>query len=133
MPTSPDEPDAMQLDALSDNGPIMLGGLTDPDPVLVASVLNRAEVSTIGAATEFLYSGANPIQTGVVAGTIDPVRAAVVKGRVLNRLFQPLSGVTVSVLGRPELGQTLSRVDGGYDLAVNGGGAVSGVGCGCAS
>ena len=40
MPTSPDEPDAMQLDALSDNGPIMLEALTDPDPALVASPLN---------------------------------------------------------------------------------------------
>jgi hypothetical protein len=40
MPTSPDEPDPMQLDALSDNGPIMLGALGDPDPVLVAWPLN---------------------------------------------------------------------------------------------
>jgi RHS repeat-associated protein len=96
-----------------------------PDPVLVASVLNRTEVSTIGAATEFLYSGTDPIQTGVAPGTIDPVRAAVVKGRVLDRQLQPLGGVTVSILGHPELGQTLSRADGGYDLAVNGGGEVT--------
>ena len=100
------------------------GGLP-PDPSIVASVVNRAEVTTIGDATAFLYTGANPIQTGVVAGTINPVRAGVVRGRVLDRTLQPLSGATVTILGHPELGQTLSRADGGYDLAVNGGGELT--------
>ncbi|MDQ2667466.1 MAG: hypothetical protein M3Z05_15835 [Gemmatimonadota bacterium] len=34
---------------------------------------------------------------------------------------QPAVGVVVSVLRHPEFGQTLSRADGAYDLAVNGG------------
>ncbi len=96
-----------------------------PDPVMVASVVNRAEVTTIGANTSFLYSGATPIQTGVAAGTINPVRAAVLRGRVLDKTFAPLGGATVTILGHAELGQTLSREDGGYDLAVNGGGRLT--------
>ncbi len=96
-----------------------------PDPVTVASVVNRAEVTTIAAATSFLYTGAAPIQTGVTAGTIDSVRAAVIRGRVLDRNLQPLGGVTVKILNHSELGQTLSRADGKYDLAVNGGGALT--------
>src|SRR6266487_2897927 len=96
-----------------------------PDPALVASVVNRAEVTTIGDATSFLYAGATPIQTGVAAGAINPVRAAVVRGRVLDKSFAPLGGAAVTILGHPELGQTLSREDGGYDLAVNGGGRLT--------
>src|SRR6266700_2280599 len=96
-----------------------------PDPALVASVVNRAEVTTIGDATSFLYAGATPIQTGVAAGAINPVRAAVLRGRVLDKSFAPLGGAAVTILGHPELGQTLSREDGGYDLAVNGGGRLT--------
>jgi RHS repeat-associated protein len=92
-----------------------------PDPATVASVVNRAEVTTIGDATAFLYTGASPIQTGVAAGTINPIRAAVLRGRVLDKNLQPLGGATVKILSHSELGQTLSRADGGYDLAVNGG------------
>ncbi len=96
-----------------------------PDPALVANVVNRAEVTTIGANTAFLYSGTTPIQTGVAASTINPVRAAVVRGRVLDKTFAPLGGSTVTILNHPELGQTVSREDGGYDLAVNGGGPLT--------
>ena len=39
-PTSADEPDAMQLDALSDTGPMQLEALIDTGPVLVAWPLN---------------------------------------------------------------------------------------------
>ncbi len=37
----------------------------------------------------------------------------------------PLPGVTITVLGHPEFGQTLSRADGRFDLAVNGGGVLT--------
>src|SRR3990172_4990214 len=81
--------------------------------------------TTLFAATEFLYTGANPIQTGVAPGTINPVRVSVIRGRVLDRSDAPLSGVSISVLNHPELGGTLSRVDGRFDLAVNGGGVLT--------
>jgi RHS repeat-associated protein len=95
-----------------------------PDPARVAPALDRGVATTVGAATEFLYTGQNPIQTGVSPGTIDVVRAAGLRGRVVDRALQPLGGVTVTVRGHPEYGQTLTRADGWYDLVVNGGGSV---------
>src|SRR5207237_1873690 len=68
---------------------------------------------------------ADPIQTGVVAGTLQVTRTAVLRGKVLTRDGQPLSGVTVAILGHLEYGQTLSRADGLFDLAVNGGGPLT--------
>ena len=37
----------------------------------------------------------------------------------------PLTGVTVAVLNEPGYGQTLTRFDGSYDIAVNGGGSLT--------
>lgn len=94
-------------------------------PPSVAPPLDPTVPSTMDLATEFLYTGPNPIQTGVAQGTIDPTRVAVIRGRVLDKANTPLPGVAVSVVGRPELGQTLSRSDGWFDLAVNGGGRLT--------
>src|SRR5206468_620053 len=69
--------------------------------------------------------GQNPIQTGVAPGTINPVRAAVLRGRVLNKDGTPLPLVRITALGHPEFGQTLSRADGKFDMAVNGGGPMT--------
>jgi hypothetical protein len=38
---------------------------------------------------------------------------------------QPLAGVQVSILNAPELGGTLTRANGMFDLAVNGGGVLT--------
>ena len=95
-----------------------------PDPSTVAPPLDPTVPTTIISATEFLYTGPQPIQTGVTPGTMDPGRVAVLRGRVLDRAGQPISGVTINVPGHPEYGQTLTRLDGGFDLAVNGGSAL---------
>jgi hypothetical protein len=92
-----------------------------PDPATVAPPIDPTVITTIFGSTSFLYTGANPIQTGVTANATDPVRAAVVRGRLLTRDLQPLPGAQVVVAGHPEFGSTLSRADGGFDLAVNGG------------
>lgn len=96
-----------------------------PDPSTVAPPIDPTVPTNVADATEFLYTGPDPIQTGVVPGTIEVRRAAVVRGRVLTAAGGPLSGVAVSVLNHPELGQTLSRADGWYDMAVNGGGSLT--------
>jgi RHS repeat-associated protein len=93
-----------------------------PDPASVAPPLNTSVATDLVTSSAFLYSGGNPIQSGVTAGTIDPQRAAVLRGQVNTRDGQPLTGVAISVLHHPELGQTRSRADGKFDLAVNGGG-----------
>jgi RHS repeat-associated protein len=96
-----------------------------PNPRTVAPALNRTVATTQSAATTFLYTGTNPIQTGVVAGTIVPARVSTLRGRVLNAVGAALPGATVVVLNHPEFGGTKSRADGWYDLVVNGGGKVT--------
>lgn len=100
-------------------------GTLPPDPAEVAPPADLTVATTVYDSTAFLYTGAHPMQTGVAEGTIEPRRAAVVRGRVLDRHGHPLAGVTLMVLDHPELGQTLSRTDGRFDLAVNGGGRLT--------
>ncbi|MCW5832022.1 MAG: hypothetical protein KIS78_06165 [Labilithrix sp.] len=90
-----------------------------------APPLDNTSSAPFYASTEFLYTGGSPVQTGVAGGTIDPARAAVIRGRVLaTDGVTPQAGVTVKIGGHPEYGQTLTRSDGFYDLAVNGGGVL---------
>jgi hypothetical protein len=49
----------------------------------------------------------------------------VLRGRVLGADGAPLPGVTVRIANHSELGQTLSRADGMFDLVVNGGGPLT--------
>jgi RHS repeat-associated protein len=95
-----------------------------PDPATVATAINPVEATLIKENTSFLYTGTSPIQTGVDTAAIQFLRAAVVRGRVLDRQLQPLGGAVVKIRSHPEFGQTLSRADGGYDLVVNGGGSL---------
>ncbi|MGH8126910.1 MAG: RHS repeat-associated core domain-containing protein [Gammaproteobacteria bacterium] len=103
----------------------LAAGTLPPAPASVAPVLTPTGITPFGDATAFLYSGANPIQIGVAAGTITPERAAVIRGRVLDPNGNPLPGATVTILHHPEFGQTQSRLDGRFDLGVNGGGSLA--------
>jgi RHS repeat-associated protein len=96
-----------------------------PDPSTLAPQVAFGVPSLVADTTSFLYSGPNAIQTGVAAGTIERQRAAVVRGRVVAADGSPLPGVRIAVRAHPEFGQTLSRLDGWFDLAVNGGGALT--------
>jgi RHS repeat-associated protein len=96
-----------------------------PDPATVAPALSQTTATSPLDAGSFLYTGTNPIQTGVAPGTITFQRAAILRGRVLDNTAQPLPGVAITLLNHPEYGQTLSRVDGMFDLAVNGGGSLT--------
>jgi len=75
----------------------------------------------IGEATEFIYTGPDPMQTGVAPGTIEAERAAVVRGLVRDRGDDPVEGVLVSVPDHPEYGSSTTSADGEFYLAVNGG------------
>ncbi|MBI3768749.1 MAG: hypothetical protein HY271_09680 [Deltaproteobacteria bacterium] len=96
-----------------------------PDPSIVAPPVGRGVVSIPALTTSFLYTGADPIQTGVLPDTIEPKRAAVIRGKVGATNGDPIAGVTISVWGHPEFGQTLTRLDGAFDIAVNGGGPLT--------
>ena len=103
---------------------VTVGGNLPPDPATVAPPVDRSVATDLLTSSKFLYTGSDPIQTGVARGAIDPKRVAVLRGLVMTRDGQPLPGVSISVRRQPELGQTLSRADGRFDLVVNGGGAV---------
>ncbi|MFN0128065.1 MAG: RHS repeat-associated core domain-containing protein [Verrucomicrobiales bacterium] len=96
-----------------------------PDPSTVAPPVPPGVPTTLAAGTEFLYTGPDAIQSGVAPNSILPARAAVVRGKITDRAGAPLWGVTVSILNHPEFGQTISRGDGMFDLAVNGGGLLT--------
>src|SRR5260370_9113244 len=99
-------------------------GNPPPDPGSVAPPVQPDVATSLFSSTQFLYSGSNPIQTGMSPGTIEQLRTAVLRGGVMTQNGQPLASVTVSIQGHPEYGQTLSRADGRFDLVVNGGASV---------
>jgi len=92
-----------------------------PDPVVIAPLVDPTVTSTVFDSTAFLYDGDPAIQTGVMEGTIEPTRAAVLRGYVMTRDALPLPGAVVTIKDHPEYGQTISRADGMYDMVVNGG------------
>lgn len=100
-------------------------GRLPPDPATVAPEIDAVGFVSAHELFAFLYSGANPVQTGVAADTIQPLQAAVLRGQVTDRSGAPIAGVKVTVHGHPEFGQTLTRADGLFDLVVNGGGMVT--------
>ncbi len=98
-------------------------GTPPPDPATVAPPAPGGVVTGFAASVSFLWEGSG-IQTGVAPGAIDEALVAVLRGRVVDAAGDPIPAVRVRILGHPEYGQTLTRIDGAFDLAVNGGGAV---------
>ncbi|MEO8379652.1 MAG: Ig-like domain-containing protein, partial [Acidobacteriota bacterium] len=98
----------------------------DPSPPVPAPVPPPSDPTVappMGSTMQFLYNGPSAIQTNVAAGAIKEERVSVLRGIVRSLNGQPLSGARITLLGHPELGQTLSRADGIYDFAINGGGS----------
>lgn len=95
------------------------------DPASVAPDIPLTSIPSFADQTQFLYTGSNAVQAGVIPGAIRPDVSAVLRGKVLDADGMPLSGVKVSILNQPEYGQTLSRIDGAYDLVVNGTGLLT--------
>ena len=94
------------------------------DPADVATAIDLTAYPDFIDTIAFLYSGDDPIQTGVSDDTIVTERAAVIRGQVLDRDNEPLSGVTITIKDHSEYGQTLSRENGWFDMVVNGGGVL---------
>lgn len=95
-----------------------------PDPSDVAPPPPIGIVTNFADSVKFLYEGSG-IQTDVTPGAIDEKRVAVLHGRLRAPAGEPVAMARVSVLGHPEFGQTLTRDDGKFDLAVNGGGTLT--------
>ena len=125
-PTTPNDPEnpPEPKDPTPPEDPAEPESPLPPNPEDIAPALTRADV-TLKSQTAFLYTGPNPIQTGVAEGTIVEARAAVIRGRVLDRNDAPLPGVKITIKDQEAFGQTLSRADGQFDMAVNGGGLLT--------
>ncbi|HUF17351.1 MAG TPA: Ig-like domain-containing protein, partial [Thermoanaerobaculia bacterium] len=93
-----------------------------PDPASVAPSLDPSVPTTTFHSTRFLYQGPDPIQKNVTPEALAPERAMVVRGRLIRRDGQALPGVRISMNEKPELGETISRIDGRFDFVANGGG-----------
>ncbi len=92
--------------------------IADPSTVLPDP---EAVSDGVFGAMRFLF---DTVQRGVDLSRFLPVRAALVRGRVLDLEGRPLEAVRVSVRGVPSNGYTYTRADGHYDLLVEGGGSV---------
>jgi RHS repeat-associated protein len=92
-----------------------------PDPRLIAPATDLTHFASTYELGQFLFNGAGPIQSGVNASAIPPERFGIARGRVLAPNGAPLRDVTVSVVNRPEFGSTVTRADGQFDFALNGG------------
>ncbi|MBK6514525.1 MAG: carboxypeptidase regulatory-like domain-containing protein [Polyangiaceae bacterium] len=74
---------------------------------------------TLYDALSFLFETEPLVQTGVAPNTIDVVAVAGITGRVVGPDGLGLSNVSVTILGHPEYGATLTDATGRYILAVN--------------
>ena len=114
------------VDAAGNRSPPRLfavpGTLADlPDPATIAPPVDTTDGYSLFEDTRFLYEGGAPIQIGVVPGAIEAHRVALLRGRLVDEQGNPASGVGIAVADHPELGGTLTRADGWFDLVVNGG------------
>ncbi|MCB9497506.1 MAG: hypothetical protein H6686_11525 [Fibrobacteria bacterium] len=103
---------------------LYLASESEPPPDLIPPSLPPAGIPDLAQRIAFLYSGENAVQVGAVADSIHRNRLTQIFGTVRDPGGRALEGARVQVLGHPELGHTLSRADGRWDLAVNGGGVL---------
>ncbi|MBY0495295.1 MAG: chitobiase/beta-hexosaminidase C-terminal domain-containing protein, partial [Cyanobacteria bacterium] len=96
-----------------------------PDPQTVAPPLSDVSLTGYADAYAFLFAGADPIQREHTPGSIAAHRFSIIRGRVLDRAGAPLAGVRVTPKDQPGVGHTVTREDGAFDLAVNGGGPLT--------
>ena len=87
----------------------------------LAPKLDRTVPTTVWEAAQFLFTGKDPLQKDTSAKAFNRKRVAILRGKVVDRDGQPLAGVRVSIAAHDEWGSTISRADGVFDIAVNGG------------
>ena len=92
---------------------------------LVVPPIDPTVISIPALVTKFLYTGSNPIQTGVAANTINLEQAATIRGSVTGANGEPLANVIITIKDHPEYGQTLTTCDGTFNMAVNGNGPLT--------
>lgn len=112
------------FESLSDTASISVRQPEPLPPNPVPTPIDPTVVSDMSRSVQFLYTGPNAIQKNVAPGAINTRRVAVLRGRVLAADGSPMAGVRVTD-NRSFFGFTLTRSDGWYDFAVNGGGEIT--------
>lgn len=92
-----------------------------PNPADLAPPDDPTSKTDFADSIRFLWEGDNPVIRGLDPDALDMDRVSVVRGEVLDRDGNPVSGVRANIAGRREYGYTFSRDDGQIDLVVNGG------------
>ena len=87
----------------------------------LAPPLDRTVATTVWESAQFLFTGKDAVQKDTKAKNFSRKRIAILRGKAVDQAGEPLPGVHVSIAGHKEWGYTLSRADGVFDLAVNGG------------
>lgn len=96
-------------------------------PEDVATVIDTRVIEPFANGISFLYEGEDALQFGFVDGSLETEQVSVLRGSVRDGAESPapaLQNVRVEVLDHPEYGYTMTRDDGQFDIAVNGGGDV---------
>ncbi len=101
------------------------GNCQEPAPSVTPPAVSTTTSTSFGDSVGFIYSGPNPIQTGVTTSYMDGGRPGQISGLVYKADGTVLNNVKVTVPGFSQYGQTLTRSDGRYDLVVNGGTTVT--------
>ncbi len=86
-----------------------------------APPLDRTVATTVWEAAQFLFEGKDPVQKDTSAKAFSRKRIAILRGKVVDKGGEPLAGVRVGIAAHDEWGYTVTRPDGVFDLAVNGG------------
>lgn len=115
---------AIEPDASIDPDGALPGDAGDETPPVIQPPPLPEDPTDFAAANDFLFTGPGAIQTGVAPGALPAYRLSVLHGRTLDTSGNPLPGVRATITGHGELGRTLSRLDGRWDLAVPGGGSL---------
>jgi RHS repeat-associated protein len=96
-----------------------------PDPVEVAPPVDPTVPTRFAASVAFLWEGDDALQSDVAPDAIEDRRVSVLRGVVTDETGAPLPGAYVTTPRQPDAGWTLSREDGAFDLAANGGGRLT--------
>jgi len=110
----------------STSGPsILLTTASIPAPTPPGLALDTSTPTTMADLAAGIYTGPDARQTGVDVAGINPERASIIRGRVVDHAGNPVAGVAISILGKPQYGTTTTSAAGIYDIVVNGGGALN--------
>lgn len=99
--------------------------IADMPTPLTATPLDRTRIEALADRYAFIFDGPDAVQLDLVPGTLEWRRFALIRGQVNEASGGGLDGVRIELLDKGDLGYTLSREGGHFDLAVNGGGTLT--------